>query len=449
MKKMFLAILTLILLTCSLGLTACSNEPEHKHDYVLSMYNDTKHWDECVCGYKNNIENHSYEMLHNELKHWQECVCGAKTNVEEHIGGQATCTEKAKCSVCNVEYGKLEGHSHTILKSNETAHWYECECGDKSAEEEHKDGQATCTKLAKCSVCNVEYGKLEGHSHTILKSNETAHWYECECGDKSAEEAHTGGQPTCTEKAKCSVCLKEYGSLQAHDYKTLKFDSYYHWYECECGDKSAEEVHEYLNGRCEECDSIDLTYMTEGLKFNLINNDTEYEVSGYTGTSTEVYIPSLYNGKPVTSICDFAFLQNEEITSIVLSNSVTSIGIGAFAYCNSLTSVIIGNNATTINMMIFAASNSLTSIVVTNGNTKYHSKDNCLIETATNTLIAGCKNSIIPNYVTSIGYGAFAACHSLTTIYCEASSQPEGWDSDWNKLDYDGNSCPVIWGYKG
>ena len=310
MKKIILTILIGLTCICAFDLTACGKEPEHKHDYILSMYNDTKHWQECECGYKQNIEDHSYTMLHNELKHW----------------------------------------------------------------------------------------------------------YECECGDKSAEEEHEGGQATCTELAKCSVCLNEYGTLQAHDYKMLKFDNDNHWYECECGDKSAEEEHEYLNGRCEECDSIDPTYMTEGLKFNLINNDTEYEVSGYTGTSTEVYIPSLYNGKPVTSICDYAFLQNEKITSIEIPNSVTSIGEGAFAYCNSLTSVIIGNNATTINPTIFAASNSLTSIVVTNGNTKYHSKDNCLIETETNTLIVGCKTSIIPNYVTSIGNYAFVSCHSLTNI---------------------------------
>jgi hypothetical protein len=45
--------------------------------------------------------------------------------------------------------------------------------------------------------------------------------------------------------------------------------------------------------------------------------------------------------------------------------------------------------------------------------------------------------------VTSIGERAFAYCESLT-IYCEAASQPSGWDSEWN-FSY----RPVVWGYTG
>jgi hypothetical protein len=51
-------------------------------------------------------------------------------------------------------------------------------------------------------------------------------------------------------------------------------------------------------------------------------------------------------------------------------------------------------------------------------NTKFDSRDNCnaIIETATNILIAGCKNTTIPNSVTSIGRGAFGNCSTLTSI---------------------------------
>ena len=51
-------------------------------------------------------------------------------------------------------------------------------------------------------------------------------------------------------------------------------------------------------------------------------------------------------------------------------------------------------------------------------NTKYDSRENCnaIIETETNTLIAGCKNTIIPNSVTSIGDNAFTWCNGLTSI---------------------------------
>ena len=52
------------------------------------------------------------------------------------------------------------------------------------------------------------------------------------------------------------------------------------------------------------------------------------------------------------------------------------------------------------------------------GNTKYDSRGNCnaIIETETNTLLYGTKNTIIPNTVTSIGGGAFNGCSGLTTI---------------------------------
>ena len=60
----------------------------------------------------------------------------------------------------------------------------------------------------------------------------------------------------------------------------------------------------------------------------------------------------------------------------------------------------------------------LTSIVVAQDNPKYDSRNNsnAIIETASNTLLYGCKNTIIPNGVTSIGEDAFYACSGLTSI---------------------------------
>ena len=57
-------------------------------------------------------------------------------------------------------------------------------------------------------------------------------------------------------------------------------------------------------------------------------------------------------------------------------------------------------------------------IVVDKENSVYDSRDNCneIIETTTNILIFGCKNTIIPNSVTGISGSAFYNCTGLTSI---------------------------------
>jgi len=73
---------------------------------------------------------------------------------------------------------------------------------------------------------------------------------------------------------------------------------------------------------------------------------------------------------------------------------------------------------TSIGNCAFMRCSGLATIEVESGNTKYDSRDNCnaIIETNTNTLIAGCKNTVIPNSVTSIGSSAFYHCSGLTSV---------------------------------
>ena len=155
--------------------------------------------------------------------------------------------------------------------------------------------------------------------------------------------------------------------------------------------------------------------------YNYINDGKELEVTGqdYIGS---VVIPeeATYQNitRRVTSIGKYALSCCHQLTSVTIPNSVTSIGKGAFSHCNGLTSVTIPSGVTSIEPFAFSGCSGLTSISVKKGNTVYDSRGNCnaIIETATNTLIAVCKNTVIPKSVTSIGKGAFSHCNYLSSV---------------------------------
>jgi hypothetical protein len=129
-------------------------------------------------------------------------------------------------------------------------------------------------------------------------------------------------------------------------------------------------------------------------------------------------LTSVTIGNSVTSIGEYAFHSCTGLTSIEIPNSVTNIGSCAFADCMGLTSIDIPNSINSIGEVAFGGCLGLTAISVDSNNEVYDSRDNCnaIIETSTNTLILGCKNTVIPNSVTSIGGGAFNGCSGLSSV---------------------------------
>ena len=129
-------------------------------------------------------------------------------------------------------------------------------------------------------------------------------------------------------------------------------------------------------------------------------------------------LSSVTISESMTSIGEAAFCNCSSLISVTIPNSVTSIGKWTFASCTSLTTVTIPESVTSIGAFSFASCSGLTSIVVESGNPMYDSRGNCnaIIETTSNTLIAGCMNTTIPYGVTSIGEEAFNCCAGLTSV---------------------------------
>lgn len=179
------------------------------------------------------------------------------------------------------------------------------------------------------------------------------------------------------------------------------------------------------------------------LKFVKTQDEKGYVVIDYgTCTDKSVVIPAYYDGLPVVMIDARAFA-NEKIVSVVIPDTVVTIGAnafdlcialesvtlsanlktlgdGAFADCGALKAVVLPNTLTSVGNGAFAGCHALVSIGM-NGSGAFKTEGNCLIHVATNTVVAGCRQSVIPDGVKIIAESAFARLTMLTKINIPAS----------------------------
>ena len=163
---------------------------------------------------------------------------------------------------------------------------------------------------------------------------------------------------------------------------------------------------------CLSLESIVIPAAVRSIGYNFINNCPNLSFIAVESGNSKYDSRDNCNAIIETSTNELIYGCNNTI----IPNSVTKIGAEAFWYCPD--TLIIPSSVNEIEHGAFCNTSNLSFIAVESGNSKYDSRDNCnaIIETSTDKLILGCKNTIIPNTTITIGNSAFESCDGLTTI---------------------------------
>ena len=123
--------------------------------------------------------------------------------------------------------------------------------------------------------------------------------------------------------------------------------------------------------------------------------------------------------------------EKTQLKEVDIPNTVTTIEDKAFYYCDSLRKIYIPESVVSIGNETFMHCSGLISIAVNEKNTVYDSRDNCnaLIQKGTDTLIMGCKNTVIPSGTKQIVDDAFFGCSGLKSIAIPESVTEIGYNS--------------------
>lgn len=190
-----------------------------------------------------------------------------------------------------------------------------------------------------------------------------------------------------------------------------------------------------FGGAAEGSNTLYTVYYTKGLSFE------GGAVTGYTGSSSSVILPTSHEGTLVSSVGARAFIQNTNIRTVDVTESVTSIGAGAFYGCRYLESVDLSRRVTSIGQSAFFACERLINYGDLSG-----------VTAIPDGLFLGCKklpeielservshigaqafadcetlrSFVVPSFVTAIGDGTFDGCKSLASVTLPSGLQTLG-----------------------
>lgn len=165
--------------------------------------------------------------------------------------------------------------------------------------------------------------------------------------------------------------------------------------------------------------------------YQLINGDTEIEITGYTGSGGAVSIPQAIDSKPVTSIGDSAFFDEDSVTGVTTPDSIMHLGDSAFIHCSGLESISLGSGITSLSNSLFYNCTALTSVTIPDGIVTIADRAFAYCTGLSSVSIGGGVESIgqrafivcnsltsvtVPDGVTSMGIYAFASCESLVAV---------------------------------
>ncbi len=153
-------------------------------------------------------------------------------------------------------------------------------------------------------------------------------------------------------------------------------------------------------------------------QLTFVTNSGAIIITGYTGSPTNLVIPSATNGHPVTSIADYALEAHPSLLSVTIPNSVTNIGDRVFTLCQNLTNIIVlsGNpDYSSLNGVLFNHDQTML-VEFADGLKGSYTVPNTVVSIATNAfyICTNLNNVIITNNVARIEDDAFYNCTGLT-----------------------------------